>query len=66
MSYREKVLTRIEAIEDRQADRKALWQAMSESFEKEGASGIAAELAKEMKDIEEKFAEALAALDTML
>ncbi len=66
MSYREKVLTRIEAIQDRQAERKALWQAISDSFEREGASGVAAELAKKMKDTEEKFAEALAALDAML
>ncbi len=66
MSYREKVLTRIEAIQDRQAERKALWQAISDSFEKQGASGVADELAKQMNDLEKKFDDALAVLDRML
>lgn len=66
MSYREKVLTRIEAIEDRQADRKALWQAISDPFEKEGASGVADELARQMSDFQEKVNDALAVLDGML
>lgn len=66
MSYREKVLTKIKAVEERQAEKEVLWQAISDSFEKEGASGAADELTKQMDDLQEKIDEALAVLNGML
>lgn len=66
MSYGEKVLTKIKAVEDRQTERKALWQAISDSFEKEGASSVADELTKQMSDLQKKVGDALATLDGML
>ena len=59
MSYREKVLTEIKAVEDRQAEKELLWQAISDSFEKEGASGAAGELTKQMNDLQKKVDDAL-------
>lgn len=66
MSYREKILTKIKAVEDRQAEKEVLWQAISDSFEKEGASGVAGELTNQMNDLQKKVDDALTVVDGML
>jgi len=53
-------------MEQRAKERKALWQTISNSFEKEGAEGITNELAVEMDKFREKFDILLAKLDDML
>jgi hypothetical protein len=66
MGYNEKVLDKIAMTEQRAKERKALWQTISNSFEKEGAEGIANELAVEMDKFRENFDVLLAKLNDML
>jgi hypothetical protein len=66
MGYNEKVLDNIAMMEQRANERKALWHTISDSFEKEGAEGIANELAVEMGKFRENFDVLLVKLDDML
>jgi len=66
MGYNEKVLDKIGTMEQRAKERKALWHTISDSFVKEGAEGVANELAVEMDEIQEKFDALLAKLNDML
>ncbi|PIU56165.1 MAG: hypothetical protein COS87_02975 [Chloroflexi bacterium CG07_land_8_20_14_0_80_45_17] len=66
MGYNEKVLDKIAIMEQRAKERKALWHTISDSFGKEGAEGIANELAVEMDEFREKFDVLLAKLNDML
>jgi len=60
------VLDKIAIMEQRAKERKALWHTISDSFGKEGAEGIANELAVEMDEFREKFDVLLAKLNDML
>jgi hypothetical protein len=66
MGYKERVLERINDMEQRADERRALWQTISDSFEKEGADGVAEELARQMAVIHEKSNAMLAKLEEML
>jgi hypothetical protein len=66
MGYNEKVLDKIAMTEQRAKERKALWHTISNSFEKEGAEGIANQLAVEMDKFRENFDVLLAKLNDML
>ena len=66
MAHSEKVLGKINAMEQRCDERRTLWQAVTESFVKEGADGITMELAKQMGAIQDRFDMALGKLDAML
>jgi hypothetical protein len=66
MGYNEKVLDKIAMMEQRAKERKALWHTISNSFEKEGAEGIASELAVEMDEYRGNFDALLAKLNEML
>ena len=66
MSYSEKVLDKINAMKQRPDERKSLWQGIIQSFEQEGAEGVANELAVEMDEFREKFDVLLAKLNAML
>jgi hypothetical protein len=66
MGYNDEVLNKIIANKERAKERKALWHTISDSFGKEGAEGIANELAIEMDEFREKFDVLLAKLKDML
>jgi predicted nucleotide-binding protein (sugar kinase/HSP70/actin superfamily) len=66
MGHNEKVLEKINTMEQRANERNSLWKTVLDSFEKEGADGVATELARQMDAIEEKFDAALSKLDAML
>lgn len=66
MGYNEKVLDKIAMMEQRAKERKALWHTISDSFGREGAEGIANELALEMDEFREQFDVLLAKLNDML
>ena len=66
MGCNEKVLDKITVMERRADERKALWHTISDSFGKEGAEGVANELAVEMDEFRENFDVLLAKLNDML
>ena len=66
MGYEERVPEKIRLMGQRVDERLALWQAITESFEPEGAEGIEDELAGRMKDIQKKVEAVLAKLEDML
>lgn len=55
MGYNEQVLEKINAMEQRADERRALWQVVVQSFESEGADGVSNELAKQMDSICNRF-----------
>lgn len=55
MGYREKLLDKINAMEHRADERRSLWQPLINSFEQEGADGIANELAGRIGKVQERF-----------
>lgn len=66
MGYQERVLEEIGIAEQREVERKALWQTISDSFEKRGAEGVTNELVKQMADVQKGFDSVLAKLRAML
>ncbi len=65
MGYNEKVLEKISDREQRSDERMSLWQSIIQSFEQEGADGVASELVGLMAKIQEKFTALLEKLDEM-
>jgi len=65
MGYSEKVLEKINAMEQRSDERKSLWQSIIQSFEQEGADGVANELTGLMGKIQERFDALLQKLDEL-
>lgn len=66
MGYEDRVPDLIEATGRRVAERRALWQAIGQAFEAEGAEGVERELAERMAEIEEKFDAVMKNLKDML
>ena len=66
MAYKDRVQDKIKGMGQRTAERIALWQAISESFQTNGAEGIGDELVRRMKEVRDKFNAALAKLEAML
>ncbi len=66
MGYREKVLDKINAMEQRGDERRPLWQTLINSFEQEGADGIANELAERIRKVQERIDTSLKKLEEML
>jgi len=66
MGCNEKVLDKITVMEQRADERKALWHTISDSFKEEGAEGVANELTRQMREIQERFDALLAKLNDML
>lgn len=66
MRFEDRIPEKIEALEQRVDERLALWQAITESFEAEGAEGVEDELAGRMNDIHKKFNDVLDKLKAML
>ena len=65
MGYNEKVLEKISLMEQRSNERESLWQSIIESFEQEGANGVANVLAGQIGKIQERFDALLEKLDEM-
>jgi hypothetical protein len=65
MGYNEKVLEKISTMEQRSDKRKSLWQGIIQSFEQEGADGVADVLASQIGKIQERFDALLEKLDEM-
>ena len=65
MGYSEKVLERINAMEQRSDERKSLWQSIIQSFDQEGADGVANVLAGQIGKIQEGFDALLKKLEEM-
>ena len=65
MGYSEKVLEKINAMEQRSDERKSLWQSIIQSFEQEGADGVANELAGLIGKAQGRFDALLEKLDEM-
>ena len=65
MGYREQVLEKINAMEHRADKRRSLWQTLINSFEQEGADGVANELAGRIGKVQEKFDTLLEKLEEM-
>jgi len=55
VSYSEKVVDKINAMEQRSDERKSLWRDIIQSFEQEGADGVESILAGQIGEIREKF-----------
>jgi len=66
MSHKDRVPEKISSMGQHADERLALWQAITESFEKEGADGVEYELARRMASIRNKFKAVLAKLEDML
>ena len=66
MGYREKLLDKINAMEHRADERRSLWQTLMNSFEQEGADGVANELAGQIGKVQERFDTLLEKLEEML
>jgi len=66
MGYKETVRGKLNECEQRAAERHALWRSIEDSFENEGAEGMANELKRQMAHLEKKFDTALANLASML
>jgi hypothetical protein len=66
MGYSEKVLEKINAMEQRSDERKSLWRSIIQSFEQEGADGVANELAGLMGKSQERFDALLQKLDELV
>ena len=66
MGFEDRIPEKIEAIGQRVDERLALWQAITKSFEAEGAEGLEEELAGRMNDIHKKFNDVLDKLKAML
>ncbi len=66
MGYREKVLDKINAMEQRRDERRSLWQTLMNSFEQEGADGVANELAGQIRKVQERIDTSLKKLEEML
>ena len=65
MGYREKLLDKINAMEHRADERRSLWQTLMNSFEQEGADGVANELARRIGKVQERFDTLLEKLEEM-
>ncbi|MBT9147121.1 MAG: hypothetical protein DDT32_00873 [Syntrophomonadaceae bacterium] len=65
MGYREKVLDKINAMEHRADEMRFLWQTLINSFEEEGADGVANELAGQIGKVRERFDTLLEKLEEM-
>ena len=65
MGYREKLLDKINAMEHRADERRSLWQTLMNSFEQEGADGVANELARQIGKVQERFDTLLEKLEEM-
>lgn len=63
MGYEDRIPEKICSMGQRTDERLALWQAIADSFEKEG---VEEELARRMKEIHNRFSAALAKLEDML
>ncbi len=66
MGYEDRIRGKIGAMGQSAEERLALWQAITESFEAEGAEGVEDELAKRMNEIHNKFSAVLDKLEAML
>lgn len=66
MDYKERVLEKIAAIEQRTEEKEGLWRSISESFEEKGADGVTEQLAAQMGEIKGRFNAVLSKLDGML
>lgn len=66
MGYEERVQEKISLMGQRADERLALWQAITESFEKDGADGVEDELAGRMNEIHKKCSAVLDKLEAML
>lgn len=66
MGYRERVPEELKKAGQRTAERTTLWQAIVESFEKEGADGVENELGRQIDEIGDKFDDVLDKLNGML
>jgi hypothetical protein len=66
MGYSEKVQEKITALKQRAAERRALWQGITEPFDNEGADGVANMLTKQIADIQKGFNNMLSKLESML
>jgi hypothetical protein len=66
MGYEDRVPEKIKSMGQRADERVALWQAIAEAFETEGAEGVEDELAGRMNDIHKKFNAVLDKLKAML
>ena len=65
MSYSVKLLDKINAMEHRADERRSLWQALMNSFEQEGADGVANELTGRIGKVQERFDTLLEKLEEM-
>jgi len=66
MGHEDRIPEKISSMGQRADERLALWQAMTESFERAGADGVEYELARRMASIRNKFEAVLAKLEDML
>ncbi len=66
MGYEDRIRGKIGAMGQSAEERLALWQAITESFEAEGAEGVEDELTRRMASIRNKFDAVLAKLEDML
>lgn len=66
MGLNEKVLGRIAIMEQRVDERRALWQAIMDSFQREGPDSVTSELARQMNSIGVKLDTLLDKLKDML
>ena len=65
MGYRDKVLEKINAMQQRSDERRFLWQTLMNPFEQEGADGVANELAGQIGKVQERFDTLLEKLEEM-
>lgn len=66
MGFEDRIPEKIEAMGQRVDERLALWQAITESFEAEGAEGVEEELAGRINDIRKRSNAVLDKLKAML
>lgn len=66
MGYEDKIAEKISSMGQRVDERLALWQAITESFEEDGADGVKDELAGRMNEIRNKCSAVLERLKGML
>ncbi len=66
MGFEDRIPEKIEAMGQRVDERLALWQAITESFEAEGAEGVEEELASRINDIRNRSNAVLDKLKAML
>ncbi len=66
MGFEDRIPEKIEAMGQRVDERLALWQAITEAFEAEGAEGVEDDLAGRMNDIRKRANAVLGKLKAML